>query len=69
MARKGKLKELEVRYGEPLDRLIPRIVAEQGSILQAAHQLGVVPNALHVWLKKNGYEVTTRQVATVQKAG
>jgi hypothetical protein len=63
----GKLKAISEELGEPLESLIPRVISEEGSILQTAVRLGVAPNTIQNWLKNNGYRIETRQVATLVK--
>jgi hypothetical protein len=67
MPQTGKLKTIEKDHEEPLLTLIPRVIREEGSIYKAAVRLDVSPNTLQHWLKKEGFHVTTRQVATVER--
>jgi hypothetical protein len=67
MAKPDKLKEIEREYNEPLESLIPRVVAEEGSISGAAARFRVAANTIHNWVKNNGYRLITRQVATLEK--
>lgn len=62
-----RLKNIAQDYNEPLEVLIPRMITEEGSIHKAAIRLGVYPNAIQYWMKKNGYRLVTQQVATLEK--
>lgn len=44
--------------GEPIEELVPRIVAEERSTYRAAVRLGVSPNTIRYWMLKLGYEAT-----------
>jgi hypothetical protein len=42
--------------GEPLDKLIPRLLDEEGTVHGAAVRLGVYPNAIRQWARREGLE-------------
>lgn len=54
--RKGRLADIACERGESIDSLVPRIVAESGSIRAAATQLGVADNTIRHHLKRLGYK-------------
>lgn len=56
-----KLNLIAEEMNEPIEKLIPRIVEEAGSIQGAATTLGVAPNTIRYWLKKLGYSSATSQ--------
>lgn len=56
MPRKDRLPEIEREHGEPLETLIPRVLNEHGSMELAAQELGVHPNTILRWCKRNGVE-------------
>lgn len=62
-----KLKTAAQQAGMPLDEFLPKTIEETGSIFQAAIKLGVTPNSIHYWMKKNGYTLVSRP--TLEKAG
>jgi hypothetical protein len=67
----GKLERIAQEHNEPLHTLLPRIVAEEGSLHRAATRLGVYPNSIQYWINKNGYKLVVdeapRQVARLVK--
>lgn len=65
MARSNRLIDKARQIGEPLESLIPRLIEEEGSIYRAALALGVTPNSIQYWLRKNNLAVETRQAAQV----
>jgi len=67
MSKYEKLEAIAASLGESLDELIPRVITEEGSIFKAAQRLGVYPNTIQNWIKRNNYRLTTRQVATLEK--
>ena len=54
---RGKLTRIAAERGQSVGEIIARALAENGSVQQAAGALGVAPNALHCWIKANGYQV------------
>lgn len=60
-------------YGEALDKLIPRIVEQEGGYSKAAIRMTiesgepVYPNALRNWARKNGYELRLARSAALVK--
>lgn len=54
--RKGRLADIAKERGETIDSLVPRIVAESGSIRAAATELGVADNTIRHHLKRLGYK-------------
>lgn len=63
----NRLQEIAAERGVKLEVLIPQTIEETGSVLQTAIRLSVTPNAIQNWLKRNGYRVVTRQVASLEK--
>lgn len=61
MSKRGKLKQIAKEMGEPIEKLVPRIVAEESSTYRAAARLGVAPNTIRYWMLKLGYEATQGQ--------
>lgn len=62
-----RLEEIAEKHEEPLDKLIPRVVSEEGSYFKAALRLNVYPNALRNWAKRNGYIFQAHRVVTLTK--
>lgn len=54
MAKGNRLPEIEVAAGEPLTRLIPRLLNEHGNVKDVAEELDVHPNTISRWMKKAG---------------
>jgi len=68
MTRRTKiLDKIAEERGIALEVLVPQTVQQEGSIFKAAVKLGVSPNSIQYWMKKNGYTLKTQQVATLQK--
>lgn len=65
MPKGNRLKTIERERGEPLEALIPRLIKEEGTVFGAAVALGVHPNTISYWLRKNNLTVETRQTAQV----
>ncbi len=63
----NRLKAIAAERGVELDEIIPQTIEETGSVLQTAIRLNVTPTAIQNWLKRNGYRVVTRQVASLEK--
>lgn len=64
MAKRFRLRELEQEWDEPLNNLIPRLLAQhKGQQTVVARELGVSQASVSGWLRKNGY----RQVVSWQK--
>lgn len=61
------LQELEHRFGEPLETLIPRTIEECGSVLQAARKLGKHPQSIEMWLARQGFVVKRITIAKVER--
>lgn len=57
MARKDRIKELEVEKGN-LDRVIPPLVNKVGQV-EAARKLNTSQGTISRWLKDNGYVLTS----------
>lgn len=53
----GKLAKVAAERGQTVEQVVGEALVEGGSVQQAAGALGVAPNALHVWIKANGYQV------------
>lgn len=53
---KGRMKQIEREYGEPLETLIPRLLTKHGSVEPVAKLLNIHYNALYRWCKKAGIE-------------
>ena len=53
----GKLKKLAADHGEPVEILIPRLMAEHGTPFKVAVHLGLYPNTIYYWLKTHGFTV------------
>jgi hypothetical protein len=68
-----RLAAVAKHYGETLDKLIPRIVAQEGGYAKAAIRMTiesgqpVYPNALRNWASKNGYQLQARRSAALIK--
>lgn len=63
----NKLEKAAQKHREPLETLIPRMVAEEGSIHKAAVRLGVYPNSIRHWMKSNNYRLEFRHIAALVK--
>lgn len=61
----GKLEEAARAAGEPVETFIPRIVEEEGTVFNAAVRLGVYPNTIKNWMKRNNYQLVLKR--TVEK--
>jgi len=56
MATPGILKQREEMFGESMETLIPRLLAEQkNSVFKVAMALDVFPNTVRNWLMTNDY--------------
>ncbi len=56
---KGRMKQIEREYGEPLEKLIPRLLTEKGGMEPTATLLKIHYNALYRWCKKAGVQRRT----------
>lgn len=57
MARNNKLPLIAQLRGEPLEKLIPRLMEQyNGNLYKVATDLGVYPASIRHWLKKNDFE-------------
>lgn len=54
---RGKLARVAAERKLSIVQLIRQAVEASGSVSGAAGLLGVAPNALHCWIKANGYRV------------
>lgn len=63
--RNNTLKRQAAAKGISVRRLITGAIRQEGSIFRAAISLGVTPNSLQYWLRRNGYEV--RRTPTLVK--
>jgi len=62
MSDRRYLKDAEREHGQPLDTLIPALLASEGTIYGVAVKLGVYPNSVRNWMKTNGVRLETRRV-------
>jgi len=53
---RGRLADIAKSRGETIEILVPRLVAETGSVLAAAADLGVAPNTIRYHLTRLGYK-------------
>ncbi len=51
----GKLIEIARERGEPLEKLIPRLLGELKKPHHVAVALGVYDNTIFYWLRRHGY--------------
>lgn len=56
MARPNRLVEIEQERGEKLDKLIPRLLNDLGSMPAVAQELGTTLQTIFKWCKENGIE-------------
>lgn len=60
MTPKGKLESEALRRGfSTVEELVVSALNKRGSVTGAATEIGVFPNALNLWLDRNGYAVVT----------
>jgi IS30 family transposase len=62
VAKRDRLPEIEIEYGEPLIRLIPRLLNKYGNHNDVATELNVHPNTIKRWMKKERIQ----RISTVQ---
>lgn len=55
MGLKNQLPRIAEALDEQVDELIPRLLEAHGTPFKVAVELGVYPNTILNWLKKNGY--------------
>lgn len=64
----NKLEQIAEKRGETLDKLIPRLIQQEGSPHKVAAVLDVAPNTIRYWLVRHGYEcIETRRFEWVKR--
>lgn len=68
--RRGELQRIadEEYGGEPIAKLVPRMVEQEGSARKAALRLGVSRETIRYWMKKLGYQANQSSVSWVKEA-
>lgn len=52
-----RMKLIEIERGEPMEKLLPRLIMEKGSVRGAAEELEVWPSVISRWLTRLGLSV------------
>jgi hypothetical protein len=53
MAATGAAKRIEEKYGEPLETLLPKMLARFETVYNVAVEFGVYPGTVTYWIKKH----------------
>jgi hypothetical protein len=64
----SKLSGLAKQQKTTVRQLITVAIRKEGSIFRAALSLGVTPNSIQYWLRRNGYEVKRTPTLVKQAA-
>lgn len=63
----GKIERAAAAAGETAETYIPRIIEEEGTVHKAAIRIGVYPNTINFWLRRNNMRLVTERVAHVER--
>lgn len=64
-AKRLKAKEIEARYGMPLEQVLVTKFNSLGTLTAVAKELGVTQSSVSLWLKHLKYKVQTKVTKTV----
>ncbi|MDD5092830.1 MAG: hypothetical protein PHV74_00400 [Dehalococcoidia bacterium] len=56
----------EERLGGPLEKIVPQIYNETGTMEETSQKIGVDPSTLYTWMRRLGFEIRTQLVCTKQ---
>lgn len=69
MATPNRLEAIAQEKDEPLEKMIPRLLEELGTMYLVAVELKVYPNTILGWLKRNHYRYDVPSKKWVKKSG